>query len=91
MLGLVNVGAGQIRPQPVYNATPNRSWSRAMNLELRSERNEDGVVALWLDHSEQKVVAPWAAGLATEHRLLVSLRHADGAQEKLASFFASNA
>lgn len=27
-----------------------------MDLELRSERNEDGVVALWLDHQKQKVV-----------------------------------
>ena len=61
-----------------------------MNLELRSERNEDGVVALCLDHSKQKVVVLWAAGLATD-RLLVSLRHTDGAQERLASFFASNA
>ena len=33
----------------------------------------------------------WAAGLAAERRLLVSLRHTDVARDKLASFFAKNA
>jgi len=83
-------GAGA-RPTPRCIDESNRETVKDGLESVRGSLPDTAAARAVVEAVEVGIADGWAAGIAAERRLLVSLRHTDTAQKKLQAFFARNA